>query len=216
MGISIIAAYLKHLFLSKKYRLLKNIALYSTLFLFMISLGAYINYRLDLSYEGTAQIQFIEEKHSNLEEIIQLPQFKGKVVYVDLWCSSCGPCLEEFKYTAFLKNKLAGKNVAFLYLGKETSHPNSKQRWKNAIKEHNLQGWHFYMSNSMAANLWEEIMANQEDKTAPASFPRYLLIDQNGQVITYHAKRPSEQEPTVRQIEAALQLPMTRNTQPDN
>ena len=202
-------AYLRQVVLLKRYRLLKKISFYTAAVLVSAGLTFFTKHQLDVSYQGDEDIRFIEAKYASLEEIIRLPQFQGKVVYVDLWYSTCGPCLEQFKHTATLKKHLQGKDVAFLYMGRETSHPNSRQRWKNAIRENNLQGWHFYMSKPMADQLWEHILANQKEQVA-AAYPRYLLFDKNGELVTYNAKRPSEGELTIRQIERLHLQPLVQ------
>lgn len=200
---SFIYAGIKHLIRTRKYVLLKKIALYSGSFLFLAGTGFFIKMQLDLNYQGDQQTLFIEEPYRNLNEVVQLPQFRNKVVYVDLWYSSCSPCIQEFQHLPNLKAQLRGKPVAYLYLARETSHQNSEQRWKNAIKKYNLQGWHLYMSNQLEEQVWNTILTKQKDKTT-AAYPRYLLLDKSGHFVSFDAKRPSTGKDIVAQIEALL------------
>src|SRR3546814_6776066 len=41
-------------------------------------------------------------------------QFEGKVVYLDIWGTWCGPCKEEMRHLPFIKEQLWGKDVVFL------------------------------------------------------------------------------------------------------
>ncbi len=201
--ISFAYAGIKHLVRTRRYGLLRRMVVYSMAFLFIIGTGIFIKMQLDLNYQGDEQTLFIEEPYRNLNEVVQLPQFRNKVVYVDLWYSSCSPCIQEFQHLPTLKAQLKGKPVAYLYLARETSHQNSEQRWKNAIKKYNLQGWHLYMSNQLEEQVWNTILEKQPGKPM-AVYPRYLLLDKDGQFVSFDAKRPSTGKDIVAQIEALL------------
>ena len=43
-------------------------------------------------------------------------QYPGKVVFVDLWATWCGPCMRGIQAMEPLKKKLAGRDVVFVYL----------------------------------------------------------------------------------------------------
>ncbi len=200
---SLIYSGIKHLFVAQQYILLKKIA-YSTLAVItIVGGGFFINMQINMNYKGDQHIMFIENQFENLNEVIQLPQFRDKVVYVDLWHSACSPCIEEFQHLASFKNQLKGKEIAYLYIGRETSHQNSRERWLNAIKKYNLQGWHFYMSRQIEPQVWNIILEGQQDNTI-ASYPRYLLIDKKGKIVSFNAERPSSGKKVTAQIEALL------------
>ncbi|MFB9864825.1 TlpA family protein disulfide reductase [Rufibacter immobilis] len=200
---SFIYAGIKHLILARKFILLKKITFYSVALIFIIGAGFFINMQLDLKYKGDQQTMFIEQQYQSLDEVLQLPQFRSKVVYIDLWYSSCSPCIQEFQHLVSLKQQLKGEEIAYLYLARETSHPNSRQRWLNAVKKYNLQGWHIYMSKPLEQQVWKTILGNQQDSTT-AAYPRYLLSDKNGNLVSYDAKRPSTGKEVVAQIKTLL------------
>ena len=110
-------------------------------------------------------------------EAITFDEFKGKVVYVDVWASWCGPCRAEFPFSKQLHDRLTEKQkkeIVFLYL----SIDEKEETWKNALKTLALfgeQGW-----SPRAAQYF-----------GIASIPRYMLIDKKGNVVDANAKRPS-------------------------
>lgn len=200
---SFIYSGIKHLVLTSKFILLKKFTLYSAAVFSIISAGFLVNMNMDLNYKGDQETLFIDHPYQSLDEVMQLPQFRNKVVYVDLWYSSCSPCIQEFKHLASLKEQLKGKDIAYLYLARETSHPNSRQRWINAVKKYNLRGWHIYMSKQLEQQVWNTIFENQQD-SGTATYPRYLLSNKKGKLVSLDAKRPSAGKEVVAQIEALL------------
>ncbi len=49
-------------------------------------------------------------------KIVNLQDFKGKTVFVNLWATWCGPCRREMPSIESLSKKLAGKKVEFVML----------------------------------------------------------------------------------------------------
>lgn len=202
LSISSLYAYIRHLLLKKRMKKLKKIGIYSAALVLLIILSTGIKYYVDTAWKGNATIQFIDNNsYQYLAQILQLPQFKNQVVYVDLWYSSCGPCRAEFKHLPKLKEQLADKSIQYLYLAHDTSVPHDKQLWKNAIKKYDLSGWHFFMPPAFDSNIWKMI---GEKTQIPARYPHYLLIEKDGKVSSFDASRPSDASNLHAQIETLL------------
>jgi thiol-disulfide isomerase/thioredoxin len=155
-----------------------------------------IDYLRDTSYEGDANIRFLQEDYAGLEEILGAEPFRDKVVYVDLWFSSCPPCIKEFKQLPKLKESLKGhKGIEYLYLSHKTRHPNTLQLWKNAIQKYNLTGWHYMMDGDFEDKLWASL--NKRDATIQKGYPRYLIIDNTSDYRNYNAPKPSDFEAVI-------------------
>jgi len=111
---------------------------------------------------------------------ISLKDFKGKVVYIDVWASWCGPCLEEIPHvkklhSAFQKNKVIFLNVSI---------DRSREAWKKRIgNEKDWLGTHIILDERQTDTFAKKYKLR--------GIPRYLLIDQTGKIISADAFRPS-------------------------
>ena len=105
----------------------------------------------------------------------------GKVLYVDVWSTSCGPCLMEFPYSDEVHESLDLENIEFVYLCVSST---SEEQWKEKIKEFKLSGEHFLLNRENAAKFYEEmggIVGN----------PYYFIIGKDGEIAVKNAPRPS-------------------------
>ena len=50
---------------------------------------------------------------------MRLSDLKGKVVFLNFWRTSCGPCIAEMPGIERLYDSLRGENIFFLKMGKE-------------------------------------------------------------------------------------------------
>src|SRR5690606_29657748 len=138
----------------------------------------------------------LSEKYKNIAEIVA--SHRGRVVYVDLWGSWCGPCREQFSYSDALKKRYEDKPVDFVYIAFEHSKDPTKT-WKESIFFYNLQGRHILGSKEL-----EDHFRELYDQNGTLLFPSYLLFDKNGNMITKWAERPDSGEKLYIQIEEHL------------
>lgn len=131
--------------------------------------------------------------------------FKGKVVYVDFWGTTCGPCLEEFRsFNKPLKQSLAGnKDVAYLYIC-----GGSQMLWKQQIQKFDVAGSHLFLNAADYRHYFKE--AIKGDKDTLVAMPRYLIMDKTGKIVNTNAARPSNKA----QVMAALTKLSTLNPTP--
>lgn len=121
--------------------------------------------------------------------------YKGCVIYLDIWGTWCNPCREQMKHVAPVKEALKGKEVVFLYLANRSE----EKTWKSLIKEYELTG-----ENVVHYRLPEEQQQMLERLLGVSSFPTFMLLDKQGEIVNPHAPRPMEKEQLLREIQVLL------------
>jgi thiol-disulfide isomerase/thioredoxin len=181
-------------------RIIKPISLFAA-----ISVVAFtVYYWYVISSAGSDKIRYIEdqETYNSFSDIVNHPDLKGKVIYVDYWHTGCSPCLEEFALLPALKEEFrADDDLVFLYLGKDRSVPGEKFRWKKMIEKKNLTGTHYFMSSEKFEQLWMETV---KDTSIMQAFPHHLIVDRDGSIINNNAPRPGN-DTLVSELIAVLQ-----------
>jgi peroxiredoxin len=110
-----------------------------------------------------------------------LSDFKGKVVYLDIWATWCRPCLEEMKKGKKLKEAFVdNKDVVFLYV----SIDKEADKWRNYVKSNSVLGFHLISREGAEEKLLERYDVPY--------IPRFVLIDKQGNIVQYEAKAPSD------------------------
>ncbi len=116
--------------------------------------------------------------------IVNLSDFKGRVVYVDVWATWCGPCVEEIPDAIKLQEAFKG-NDEIIFLN--VSIDKDLEAWKNKIaKESDWKGVHINLTEEQ-----KELLATNYRVTG---WPRYFIIDKDGKIVTAKAPRPSSKE----------------------
>ncbi len=53
-------------------------------------------------------------------DLIDLEQYKGKVIYIDFWASWCGPCRKSFPWMNTMHNKYASQGLQIIAINLDT------------------------------------------------------------------------------------------------
>lgn len=133
----------------------------------------------------------LPDEHGNL---VSLTDFKGKVVYLDLWASWCGPCLKEISYLNRLSERFKDKKVAFVSISIDTD----PKKWLQKLAGMKPQGVQLIDSNGA-----ENSRIAKDYKVY--GVPHYILIDRNGKIISASAPRPSSEMEIENEINKLLQ-----------
>ena len=115
---------------------------------------------------------------------INLQDFRGKAVMIDVWATWCGPCISQKPAFEQLALDFDADEVQFLSISVD----DSLEKWKN-----------FLNKNGETNERIKELILVDEMKKAfiakysVTSFPRYILIDKDGKFINANSPKPSDE-----------------------
>lgn len=115
-------------------------------------------------------------------ETFSLEDFKGKVIYIDVWAQWCAPCKREAPYFQKLKEKYADKNIVFLQLSVDKN----REAWAKYINKKEETKNSFILANAFDSEFAKSYLIN--------GIPRFILLDKNLNIINANAMRPSNVE----------------------
>jgi thiol-disulfide isomerase/thioredoxin len=110
---------------------------------------------------------------------VKLSDLKGKLVYIDIWATWCGPCIAEHPNWDKVKEEYKDKPVAFLTV----SIDDTREPWEKMVKNKKMEGLQWFAPNAWQSELAQFFMVN--------AIPRFLLLDKEGKIIDPSAERPS-------------------------
>lgn len=113
----------------------------------------------------------------------KLSDFRGKVLYIDVWASWCGPCIYEIPYMEKLYKKFSNdKRIEFI----SVSVDDNESEWKEVLDKDKPSWKQFLVLGGFNSDLTKKYSIN--------GIPRFLLIDKDGKIISVSAPRPSDSE----------------------
>jgi thiol-disulfide isomerase/thioredoxin len=149
--------------------------------------------------EANKNIRIVDgyDKITSIYQVVN--QLKGKVVYLDIWGTWCGPCKQEIRFNPNLKQHFADKDVAFVYLDMDEDAQDAQ--WREFLKVNSLTGLHLRKNRKDIARFWDELRSLKDKQQL---YPTYFIFDKNGKLVQEDAKRPSDEAALYRQLEQYL------------
>lgn len=142
-------------------------------------------------FEAVKNSKFVEgiEITATSDNILsQLKEkYPGKVVYMDVWATWCGPCISEFGYLKELK-KEEFEDVVFVYLCGQSP----ENSYEAMVKKHNLIGDNYFLDN--------EAFQEFDKEVGISGFPTYMVITKDGKLVREGINRPSSGAALVNQL----------------
>ncbi len=137
-----------------------------------------------------------EEKEINsIRDLVS--NFKGKVVYMDIWATWCAPCMFELSQHEPLDKFSKGKDIVLLYVSVDDEERRGK--WQKVIEDKNLTGYHILTNYALRDELIQQF-----GDGANLALPTYLIFDKKGKLVERNAKQPSHNTLLFNQLEQYL------------
>jgi thiol-disulfide isomerase/thioredoxin len=114
---------------------------------------------------------------------VSLGDFKDKIIYLDLWASWCGPCINTFRTkTPEFETKLRDReDVVLMYI----SIDEKEEPWRNYLSKNPMRGTHLFAGKGFQAEIMQYFKV--------WGIPRYLIIGKDNKIIDVNAPRPGEE-----------------------
>lgn len=108
---------------------------------------------------------------------VHLNEFKGKVIYIDIWATWCGPCMKELPFLDKLKESFSNnENIVFLSL----SIDEDKEAWKQSLLKRNANGLQLIISKDKLQQYFV------------VGIPRVIIINKGFQIEEMNGVQPSD------------------------
>ncbi len=120
---------------------------------------------------------------------VKLSDFKGKIVYIDVWATWCGPCRREIPFLEKMEKDFHDEDVVFL----SVSIDKDKTAWEKMVRNDEMKGTQIHTPGAWGSDLCKTYNIT--------GIPRFMLIDKEGKIITTNATRPSKGAAAVIQSE---------------
>ena len=124
---------------------------------------------------------------------VSLADFRGKIVYIDVWATWCGPCRRELPHLKTLKEQYKD-NPNLVIIGISADAIRDIQKWRDFVAAEELGGIQLHGRTDDDTDIGKLYQVN--------ALPRFFLIDREGRVVSNNAPRPSSDEivPTLERL----------------
>lgn len=117
--------------------------------------------------------------------MVALSDFKGKVVYIDVWATWCGPCKAQIPHLKKLEEEFHG-NPDIVFMSVSTDKSADHQKWLDMVKSENLGGVQLFAGDRASTDI--------SGPYKISGIPRFILVGKDGNLINIDAPRPSSSE----------------------
>ena len=152
----------------------------------------YEQFSSDTAYVGKLAYNF--KLPDSTGRLISMKDFKGKVVFIDVWATWCGPCREQFPFLKEIEEEYKDNND-IVFMGISIDRGKDRQKWLNMMKKENLHG----------VQLLDDTGKFFANKYEISAIPRFLLISKEGKWIEVRCPRPEAKEDLKKYLNNALQ-----------
>ena len=127
------------------------------------------------------QIAYAFQAQDKSGDKFSFQDLKGKVVFIDVWATWCGPCITHRPRVLELNEKYKNNNEIEILM---ISVDSSKDKWLSFLEEENKEsGKNLFIENGMRTKFGDSYNIK--------SIPRYILIGKDGKIVNSNINEPS-------------------------
>ena len=134
------------------------------------------NYKTDTT-SFLPTYKFIDDKGNSL----LLSDFKGKILYIDIWSTYCLPCFAQFPYREQLLNRLKKAHLDTSIIFININIEDSKRNWKKALQKYHPVGINLQSNDTSLEDNWNI-----------HALPCHILISKTGYLLGQQIAGPSD------------------------
>ena len=123
-------------------------------------------------------------------------RYKGKVIFMDIWATWCGPCRASFAHVGPLQEYAAANDVVLLYLS--IDRPENDEKWRKMAAHYNLKGEHIREQTAFHQEIYDTF-----GRQGALSIPRYVIFDKQGKIRFSSAASPEQWDKLKEQLQEA-------------
>jgi thiol-disulfide isomerase/thioredoxin len=122
-----------------------------------------------------------------------MKDFRGKVIFIDVWATWCGPCKAQIPFLKVIEEDYKdNKNIVFA--GISIDKLKDRQKWIQFVEKEKLPG----------IQLLDDFGKSFAQKYGLSPIPRFLLIDKEGRWIEIRCPLPEAKEELKKYFDKAL------------
>ena len=145
----------------------------------------------DTAYIGKSSYNF--SLPDTTGKMVSMKDFKGKVIFIDVWATWCGPCREQFPYLKEVEEDYQD-NENIVFMGISLDKLKDRQKWLKLIQKEKLIG----------IQLLDDFGKSFGQQYGISAIPRFLLVNKQGKWIEIRCPKPEAKEELKRYLDKAL------------
>ena len=125
--------------------------------------------------------------------VVSIKDFKGKVLFIDVWATWCKPCIDQIPYSNDLQLKFNNDEIIFINLSVDTN----KEKWKRKVKDDiKWSGLHLIEKSD------QKLLVTNTYRVK--AIPRYIIIDKAGNIVNVNSLSPVSGDALVKELKILL------------
>jgi len=109
-----------------------------------------------------------------------LADFRGKLIYMDIWATWCGPCLVQLPALKEFEEEYRGEDIVFMSIS--TDPDEDQPKWMNMVKEKQMGGVQLFAGHQSGFTEAYKV----------EFIPRFVLISPSGDIVLDQAPEPMD------------------------